>query len=52
MTDDPIYPLNENTEVFSFMFSLMEQLCYMTITPEEAADIVINDLPEIVAEII
>lgn len=52
VTDDPIYPLNENTEVFSFMFSLMEQLCYMTITPEEAADIVINDLPEIVAEII
>lgn len=48
VTDGPVYVLNENAEVYSFLFPLMEQLCYLAITPEEAADMLIEELPLIV----
>ena len=52
VTDGPVYALNENAEVYGFLFPLMEQLAYMAITPEEAADQLIEELPLIVEELI
>jgi len=48
VTDGPVFPGNENTEVYGFLHPLMEELCYGAVTPEEAADRIINELPEIV----
>lgn len=48
VTDGPVFSGNENTEVYGFLFPLMQELCYGAITPEAAADRILNELPEIV----
>lgn len=47
-TDGAVPPVNENSEVYGYLFPLMQELCYDTITPEEAADELITNLSEIV----
>ena len=47
-TDGAVPPVNENSEVYGYLFPLMQELCYDTITPEEAADELITNLAEIV----
>lgn len=49
-TDGAVPPINENSEVYGYLFPLMQEICYNTITPEEAADDLITNLSEIVAQ--
>ena len=51
ITDGPVYYVNENSEVYGFLFPLMQQLAYLAITPEEAADMLLSELPLIVENI-
>lgn len=48
-TDEAVPSLSENSEVYGFLFPLMQELCYQTITAEEGADKFLAELPEIVA---
>ena len=48
VTDEPMPTPSENTEVIGFVNLLMQEVCYKTITPEEAADTLIENLNEIV----
>ena len=47
-TDGAVPPVNENSQVYGYLFPLMQELCYETITPEAAADELISNLTEIV----
>lgn len=47
-TDGAVPPVNENSEVYGYLFPLMQELCYDTITPEIAAEELIVNLKEIV----
>ena len=43
--------INENSEVYGYLFPLMQELCYDMITPEQAAEDLITNLTDIVAKI-
>ena len=50
-TDGAVPPVNENSEVYGYLFPLMQELCYDTISPEEAADELMANLTEIVEKL-
>ena len=50
-TDGAVLPVNENSEVYGYLFPLMQELCYDTISPEEAADELMANLTEIVEKL-
>lgn len=51
VTDTAVPVINENTLVYDYMFPLIQEICYQMITPEDAADQMIQSLNEIVEEI-
>ena len=50
-SDEAVPPVNENSEVYGYLFPLMQELCYDMITPEQAAEDLITNLTDIVAKI-
>ena len=50
-SDEAVPPVNENSEVYGYLFPLMQELCYDMITPEQAAEELITNLTDIVAKI-
>ena len=50
-SDEAVPPVNENSEVYGYLFTLMQELCYDMITPEQAAEDLITNLTDIVAKI-
>ena len=51
VTDTAVPVINENTLVYDYMFPLIQEICYQMITPEDAADQMMQSLNEIVEEI-
>lgn len=51
VTDTAVPTINENTLIYDYMFPLIQEICYQMITPEDAADQMIQSLNEIVEEI-
>ena len=49
-TDAPPSVLSENAEIYGVLFPLMQELCYEAITPEDAADRMIEECQEILDE--
>lgn len=49
-TDAPPSVLSENAEIYGVLFPLMQELCYEAITPEDAADRMIEECQAILDE--